>query len=84
MCESPLISFRCALTLFWHSERPNVGETTVICDLGTSTVRFSVHAKMLTMSNMYLFRFYITTSSRLLVVMVIPYITIACIVIIVH
>ena len=51
MCESPLISFRCALTLFWHSERPNVGETTVICDLGTSTVRFSVHAKMLTMSN---------------------------------
>ena len=30
--------------------RPNVGETTVICDLGTSTVRFSVHAKMLTMS----------------------------------
>ena len=38
-------------TLLWPSDRPNESIWTVFCELGTSNVRFSVHGKMLTMSN---------------------------------
>ena len=38
-------------TLLWPSDRPNDSKRTLFRELGTSTVRFTVHGKMLTMSN---------------------------------
>ena len=43
--------YRCVQTLLWPSDRPNDSKRTLFRELGTSTVRFTVHGKMLTMSN---------------------------------
>ena len=39
-------------TLLWPSDRPNDSKRTLFRELGTSTVRFTVHGKMLTMSTL--------------------------------
>ena len=44
--------YRCVQTLLWPSDRPNDSKRTLFRELGTSTVRFTVHGKMLTMSTM--------------------------------
>ena len=42
--------YRCVQTLLRPSDRPNDSKRTLLRELGTSTVRFTVHGKMLTMS----------------------------------